>query len=93
MASGTNKVFSGAPPGDNCQSQSLPHTLLHLPGNCSNNALFTDGCSFSHPQEGLKAAYAIVRKLGANFEEVEKGKIKGKESQLAELKAVIRALE
>ncbi|XP_056892028.1 uncharacterized protein LOC130527471 [Takifugu flavidus] len=56
--------------------------------------LFTDGCCFRHPQEGLKAAYAIVRKLEEDFEEVETGKITGKESaQLAELKAVIRALE
>lgn len=55
--------------------------------------LFTDGCCFRHPQEGLKAAYAIVRKSG-DFEEIETGKIAEKESaQLAELKAVIRALE
>ncbi|XP_056913633.1 uncharacterized protein LOC130539351 [Takifugu flavidus] len=56
--------------------------------------LFTDGCCFRHPQEGLKAAYAIVRQSEEGFEEVETGKIKGKESaRLAELRAVIRALE
>lgn len=64
------------------------------PLSLPDETLFTDGCCFRHPQEGLKAGYAIVRKVGQGFEEVEMGRIKGKESaQKAELVAVIRALE
>lgn len=64
------------------------------PLSSPDKTLFTDGCCFRHPQEGLKAGYAIVTKVGQGFEEVETGRIKGKESaQRAELVAVIRALE
>ena len=37
--------------------------------------MFTDGCCFRHPQEGLNAGYAIVRKVEQGFEEVETGQI------------------
>ncbi|GCC41316.1 hypothetical protein chiPu_0025010, partial [Chiloscyllium punctatum] len=56
--------------------------------------LFTDGCCYRHPTEGLKAAYAVVRQTSEGFEEVLRGKVIGKESaQLAELQAMIAALE
>ncbi|GCC47105.1 hypothetical protein chiPu_0031086, partial [Chiloscyllium punctatum] len=56
--------------------------------------LFTDGCCYRHPIEGLKAAYVVVRQTSEGFEEVLTGKVTGKESaQLAELQAVITALE
>ncbi|XP_043541483.1 ribonuclease H-like, partial [Chiloscyllium plagiosum] len=56
--------------------------------------LFTDGCCYRHPIEGLKAAYAVVRQTSEGFEEVLTGKVTGKESaQLAELQAMIAALE
>lgn len=64
------------------------------PLTAPDETLFTDGCCFRHPQEGLKAAYAVVRKVKQGFEEVTTGQITRKESaQLAELIAVIRALE
>lgn len=64
------------------------------PLTAPDEILFTDGCCFRHPQEGLKAAYAVVRKVKQGFEEVTTGQITRKESaQLAELIAVIRALE
>ncbi|XP_049451181.1 uncharacterized protein LOC125900323 [Epinephelus fuscoguttatus] len=63
--------------------------LLH-----AQETLFTDGCCFKHPQEGLKAAYAVVRRKGEMFEEVKVGRVTGKESaQVAELQAMIAALE
>ncbi|GCC44813.1 hypothetical protein chiPu_0029037, partial [Chiloscyllium punctatum] len=52
--------------------------------------LFTDGCCYRHPTEGLKAAYAVVRRTSEGFEEVLTGKVTGKES--AQL-AMIAALE
>ncbi|GCC43124.1 hypothetical protein chiPu_0027129 [Chiloscyllium punctatum] len=56
--------------------------------------LFTDGCCYRHPTEGLKAAYVVVRWTSEGFEEVLTGKVTGKESaQLAELQAMIAALE
>ncbi|GCC40624.1 hypothetical protein chiPu_0024816 [Chiloscyllium punctatum] len=56
--------------------------------------LFTDGCCYRHPTEGLKAAYAVVRWTSKGFEEVLTGKVTGKESaQLAEPQAMIAALE
>ncbi|GCC41683.1 hypothetical protein chiPu_0025656 [Chiloscyllium punctatum] len=55
---------------------------------------FRDGCCYRHPTEGLKAAYAVVRQTSERFEEVLTGKVTGKESaQLAELQAIIAALE
>lgn len=56
--------------------------------------LYTDGCCFRHPQEGLTAAFAVVRQTKEGFEEVVAERVKGKESaQLAELQAMIKALE
>ncbi|XP_034090007.1 uncharacterized protein LOC117558119 [Gymnodraco acuticeps] len=57
--------------------------------------LFTDGCCFRHPQNGLQAAYAVVKqKPEGNFEEVSAGEVTGKVSaQLAEVMGVIAALE
>nr|XP_033946575.1 uncharacterized protein LOC117452196 [Pseudochaenichthys georgianus] len=51
--------------------------------------LFTDGCCFRHPTDGLQAAYAV-----GQFEERAAGKVTGKVSaQLAEVMGVIAALE
>ncbi|GCC27893.1 hypothetical protein chiPu_0006319 [Chiloscyllium punctatum] len=56
--------------------------------------LFTDGCCYRHPTEGLKAANAVVRQTSEGFEEVLIGKVTGKESaQLDELQVMIAALE
>ncbi|XP_029367849.1 uncharacterized protein LOC115049619 [Echeneis naucrates] len=56
--------------------------------------LYTDGCCFRHPTEGLKAAYAVVRQTDAGFQEIITETVKGKESsQRAELQAMIAALE
>ncbi|XP_062284313.1 uncharacterized protein LOC133990154 [Scomber scombrus] len=56
--------------------------------------LFTDGCCYRHPTEGLKAAYAVIRQTEDGFEEVLTGTVEGKESaQLAELQAMVAALE
>ncbi|XP_053194179.1 uncharacterized protein LOC128378637 [Scomber japonicus] len=64
------------------------------PINRAEETLFTDGCCFRHPTEGLKAAWAVVRTTPAGFETILSGKVKGKESaQLAELQAMIAALE
>lgn len=61
----------------------------------SDMDLFTDGCCFRHPQEGLKAAYAVVRgSEEGELETVEAKLTTGKQSaQRAELLAVIRALQ
>ncbi|XP_049445651.1 uncharacterized protein LOC125896822 [Epinephelus fuscoguttatus] len=60
----------------------------------AEETLFTDGCCFRHPTEGLKAAYAVVRQTETGFEEVLTERVTGKESsQLAELQAMIAALE
>lgn len=57
--------------------------------------LFTDGCCYRHPHEGLKGAYAVVRhdtNTGL-YETVESERVTGKVSaQLAELKGVTAAL-
>ncbi|XP_069750334.1 uncharacterized protein [Narcine bancroftii] len=58
-----------------------------------DETLFTDGCCYRHPTDGLKAAYAVVRKT-TGFEEIITGTVRGKESvQLAELQGMIAALE
>ena len=68
--------------------------LSATPLKDADEVLFTDGCCYRHPMKGLKAAFAVVRQTAERFEEVETGPVKGKESaQLAELQAVIRALE
>ena len=57
----------------------------------AEEVLFTDGCCYRHPEEGLKAAWAVVRQTREGFEEVESGQVVGKESaQLAELTAMIK---
>ncbi|XP_069781339.1 protein NYNRIN-like isoform X1 [Narcine bancroftii] len=59
-----------------------------------DETLFTDGCCYRHPTDGLKAAYAVVRKTTGGFEEIITGTVRGKESaQLAELQGMIAALE
>ncbi|XP_069778972.1 uncharacterized protein [Narcine bancroftii] len=59
-----------------------------------DETLFTDGCCYRHPKDGLKAAYAVVRKTTEGFEEIITGTVRGKESaQLAELQGMIAALE
>lgn len=56
--------------------------------------LYTDGCCFQHPQNGLIAAFAVVTQTGDGFEEIVAEKVKGKESaQLAELQAMTKASE
>ncbi|XP_034056646.1 uncharacterized protein LOC117536034 [Gymnodraco acuticeps] len=57
--------------------------------------MFTDGCCYRHPQDGLKGAYAVVGRSNETglFENIDCSPIKGKVSaQLAELKGVIAAL-
>ena len=56
--------------------------------------MFTDGCCYRHPTEGLKAAFVVVRQTEEGFEEVAAEKVTGKESgQLAELQGMIKGLE
>lgn len=43
-------------------------------------SLFTDGCCYRHPTEGLKAAYTVIRQTEEEFEEVLTGTVEGKES-------------
>ncbi|KAK0134687.1 Gag-Pol polyprotein [Merluccius polli] len=60
----------------------------------TQETLFTDGCCFRHPTEGLKAAWAVVRRRADGFETITAERVTGKESaQLAELQAMIAALE
>merc|ERR1712035_166392 len=60
----------------------------------AEETLFTDGCCYRHPTEGLKAAFAVVRLTQTGFEEVVAERVTGKESaQLAEPQAMIAALE
>nr|XP_020459297.1 uncharacterized protein LOC109962170 [Monopterus albus] len=60
----------------------------------ADEILFTDGCCFRHPDEGLKAAMAVVKHDQGEFKEVIKEKLTGQLSaQRAELLAVIAAAE
>ncbi|KAL3989186.1 hypothetical protein ACER0C_013504 [Sarotherodon galilaeus] len=53
---------------------------------------FTDGCCH-RDEEGLKAGYAIVRRVGQEYQVIEAGRIEGQQSaQRAEVIALIRAL-
>lgn len=45
----------------------------------TEETLFTGGCCFRHPHEGVKAAYAVVRKTETEFEEVETGRLEDKQ--------------
>lgn len=68
--------------------------LQAKPLDNAEETLFTDGCCFRHPTEGLKAAYAVVRQTDTGFEELITENVTGKESsQRAELQAMIAALE
>ncbi|XP_039978810.1 uncharacterized protein LOC120787181 [Xiphias gladius] len=79
------KVRQDVKAREGLNSEPLPH---------ATETIFTDGCCFKHPQEGLKAAYAVVRQTGNCFEKVKVGQLQGKESaQLAELQAVTEALK
>lgn len=60
----------------------------------AEEVLFTDGCCFRHPTEGLKAAYAVVRQTDDGFQDIITETVVGKESsQRAELQAMIAALD
>ncbi|KAL4008754.1 hypothetical protein ACER0C_002606 [Sarotherodon galilaeus] len=53
---------------------------------------FTDGCCH-RDEEGLKAGYAVVRRVGQEYQVIEAGRIEGQQSaQRAEVIALIRAL-
>lgn len=53
---------------------------------------FTDGCCH-RDEEGLKAGYAVVRRVGKEHQVIEAGRIEGQQSaQRAEVIALIRAL-
>ncbi|KAL3971445.1 REST corepressor 1 [Sarotherodon galilaeus] len=53
---------------------------------------FTDGCCH-RDEEGLKAGYAVVRRIGQEYQVIEAGRIEGQQSaQRAEVIALIRAL-
>ncbi|XP_051807624.1 uncharacterized protein LOC127535005 [Acanthochromis polyacanthus] len=68
--------------------------LSAVPLEGEQEVLFTDGCCYRHPAEGLKAGYAVMRQVGERIEEVETGTLTHKQSaQLAELTAVIKALK
>ncbi|XP_026161355.1 ribonuclease H-like [Mastacembelus armatus] len=56
--------------------------------------VFTDGCCYRHPTEGLKAGYAVIREAEEGFEVLKAERLRERPSaQLAELKAVTEALK
>ncbi|XP_074508295.1 uncharacterized protein LOC141777694 [Sebastes fasciatus] len=84
-----------------CAEKSLPFVKLRLdlensPLTETDLSLFTDGCCFRHPTEGLKAGYAVVSMNTAKEEPctLDHGPLDGKQSaQAAELTAVVCVME
>ncbi|XP_068998257.1 uncharacterized protein [Embiotoca jacksoni] len=56
--------------------------------------VYTDGCCFRHPQEGLKAGYAVIKRQRDDYLTVTAERLKGAPSaQRAEVVALIEALK
>lgn len=89
-----NGTHSNGTPTDGFNNTQCIHHISSIHNDITaEEEGFTDGCCYSHPQEGLKAAYAVVRKAETGFEEVQTGRLKGRGSaQLAELRGMISAL-